>query len=132
MKNLVRTFIAPYFAFAVSVCSIVGLVIILLSNKNATIVALMAFCLFLLIILTGVLLGIARMLHQNYGKDYKGKTLNIIVMRNNGTVQFLDFLNLTHHRIMEICSWRMVTLSPSRRRLARNSLKVLRLDYATK
>ena len=59
MKNLVRTFIAPYFAFAASVCSIVGLVIILLSNKNATIVALMAFCLFLLIILTGVLLGIA-------------------------------------------------------------------------
>ncbi len=84
MKNLVRTFIAPYFAFAASVCSIVGLVIILLSNKNATIVALMAFCLFLLIILTGVLLGIARMLHQNYGKDYKGISSFYVYQTDDG------------------------------------------------
>ena len=35
MKNLIRTFIAPYFAFAASICSIVGIVVILLSSKKA-------------------------------------------------------------------------------------------------
>lgn len=44
----------------------------------------MAFCLFLLIILTGVLLGIARMLHQNYGKDYKGISSFYVYQTDDG------------------------------------------------
>lgn len=94
MKNLIRTFIAPYFAFAASVCSVVGLVIILLSNRNATIVALFAFCLFLLIILIGVLLAIARMLHQNYGKDYKGISSFYVYQTDDGVKSTFETFRL--------------------------------------
>ena len=84
MRNLLRTFIAPYFAFAASVCSILGLVIVVLSNQEATIIALIALCLFLLIILVGIILAIEKMIHQNYGKDYKGISSFYVYQTDDG------------------------------------------------
>lgn len=72
MKNIINTFIRPYFAFAASVCSIVGLIIVVLSDKEATLIALVTLCLSITLILVGILLAINKMIHQNYEKEYKG------------------------------------------------------------
>lgn len=94
MKNLIRTFIAPYFAFAASVCSIVGLIVMLLSSKNATIIALIALCLFLLILLIGVILAVAKMLHQNYGKDYKSISSFYVYQTDDGVKSTFETFRL--------------------------------------
>ena len=94
MKHFIRTFIAPYFAFAASVCSIVGLVIVLLSDKNATIVALIALCLFMLIVLVGVIRAISKMLHLNYGKDYKGISSFYVYQTDDGVKSTFETFRL--------------------------------------
>ena len=84
MKNFINTFIRPYFAFAASVCSIIGLVIVVCSDKNSTIIALVTLCLCIVLILIGVILAINKMLIQNYGKDYKGISSFYVYQTDDG------------------------------------------------
>ncbi len=84
MKNFISTFIRPYFAFAASVCSIIGLIIVVLSDKDATIIALVTLCLCVILILLGVIFAINKMLVQNYGKDYKGISSFYVYQTDDG------------------------------------------------
>lgn len=84
MKNFINTFIKPYFAFAASVCSVIGLVVVVLSDKEATIIALVTLCLCIVLILIGVLLAIKKMVNKNYGKEYKGISSFYVYQTDDG------------------------------------------------
>lgn len=84
MKYFLNTVIRPYFTSVASICSIIGLCIVVFSNKNATIIALVTLCLCMLVLLTGVLLAIDKLLHQNYGKDYKSISSFYVYQTDDG------------------------------------------------
>ena len=84
MKSIINKFIAPYFAIAASACSVIGLIFVFVSNKTATIVALVAFCLFLFIILLGIIFALRRFLSQNYSKEYKSISSFYIFKSDDG------------------------------------------------
>lgn len=84
MKHFLNTVIRPYFTSVASICSIIGLCIVVFSNKNATIIALVTLCLCMLVLLTGVLLAIDKLLHQNYGKDYKSISSFYVYQTDDG------------------------------------------------
>ena len=84
MKNIINTFIKPYFAFAASACSIVGLVIVVLCDKDATIIALVTLCLCLILVLIGIILAINKMIDHNYGKEYKGISSFYVYQTDDG------------------------------------------------
>jgi hypothetical protein len=84
MKSIINKFIAPYFAIAASACSVIGLIFVFVSNKTATIVALVAFCLFLLMILLGIIFALRRFLSQNYSKEYKSISSFYIFQSDDG------------------------------------------------
>ena len=84
MKHFIGTFIRPYFALAASICSIIGLIIVVLSDKDATIIALVTLCLCMILILIGVILAINKMLILNYGKDYKGISSFYVYQTDDG------------------------------------------------
>lgn len=84
MKNYISTFVKPYFAFAASVCSIIGLISVVLSDKDATIIALATLCLCIILILAGVISAINKMLVQNYGKEYKGISSFYVYQTDDG------------------------------------------------
>ena len=84
MKKYLSSFIGPYYAFAASACSIIGLVIVILADKNAVIVALLTLCLCMAIILVGTILAIDRFLRQNYNKDYKGISSFYVYQTDDG------------------------------------------------
>ena len=44
MKKYISSFIQPYLAFAASACSIIGLAVVIVSDKDATIIALITLC----------------------------------------------------------------------------------------
>lgn len=84
MKNFINTFIRPYFAFAASACSIIGLIIVVLSDKEATLIALATLCLCIILILIGIMLAIKKILNQNYGKEYKGISSFYVYQTDDG------------------------------------------------
>lgn len=94
MKKLINTFIRPYFAFAASVCSIIGLIIVVLSDKNATIIALATLCLSIILILIGIILAIDKMLDQNYGKEYKGISSFYVYQTDDGIKSTFEIFRL--------------------------------------
>ena len=94
MKNFISTFIRPYFAFAASACSIIGLVIVVLSDKNATIIALVTLCLCIILTLIGVILAIDKMLYQNYGKEYKGISSFYVYQTDDGIKSTFEIFRL--------------------------------------
>ena len=94
MKNFISTFIKPYFAFAASACSIIGLIIVVLSDKNATLIALITLCLCIILILIGVILAIDKMLYQNYGKEYKGISSFYVYQTDDGIKSTFEIFRL--------------------------------------
>lgn len=54
-----------------AIASITGLIIALVSDKSAVLVALSSFCLVLIIILVGVLVTIYKLIRQNYPEPYE-------------------------------------------------------------
>lgn len=54
-----------------TVASIVGLVLVFVSDKNAVIISLIALCIFLAIIIVGVFITLSRLVKQNHPDPYQ-------------------------------------------------------------
>lgn len=66
-----KAYIGAAYGFIASLCSIASLVLLFVNNKLACIIALMVFCLGLLILLYGILRGINKMVRDNSDDEYK-------------------------------------------------------------
>lgn len=94
MKNFFSTFIRPYFAVSASICSIIGLFIVVMSDKNATIIALITLCLCMLIVLIGIILAFDKMLRQNYGKEYRSISSFYVYQTDDGVKSTFETFRL--------------------------------------
>lgn len=94
MRSIINKLITPYFTIAASACSVIGLVIVFTADHAATIVALIAFCLFLLIILLGILLAINRIISRNYPKDYKSISSFYVFQSDDGEKSMFETYRL--------------------------------------
>lgn len=70
MKFLKEIFY-PWFINAASFASIIGIILVFISNEHAVIIALSFFCLVLLIFLCAALYSINKLIHHNYNEEYK-------------------------------------------------------------
>lgn len=94
MKKYISSFIQPYLAFAASACSIIGLAVVIVSDKDATIIALITLCMCLFFILIGILLAIDRLLRQNYRKDYKSISSFYVYQSDDGVKSTFECFRL--------------------------------------
>lgn len=74
----------PWFINLASLASIVGIIIVFISNKHAVLVALSFFCLVLLIFLIASLYSINKLIHHNYNEEYKRISSFIVFQTDDG------------------------------------------------
>lgn len=69
--NFFKTYAGASYYFLASLCSIASLVLFFINNKLACIIALIVLCCGLIILLSGILRGINKMINDNSEEDYK-------------------------------------------------------------
>lgn len=69
--DFLRTYTSSIFSFIASLCSILSIVLMLLSNETYMLVALIVLCLGFIILLFGILRGINKIILDNSSEDYR-------------------------------------------------------------
>lgn len=65
-----------------------------MSDKNATIIALITLCLCMLIVLIGIILAFDKMLRQNYGKEYRSISSFYVYQTDDGVKSTFETFRL--------------------------------------
>ena len=82
--NFLKAYIGPLCTNIASLCSIVGLILLFINDKTACIIALIVFCIGLIVILYGILKVINKLLHDNSEKEYRGISSFYVYQSNDG------------------------------------------------
>ena len=86
MHKFIKRYIYPWFVDIASFASIIGLIVVFCSQQYAVIVALIAFCFVLLLMLIGVLVAINKFIKSNYKDAYK-KVSSFYIYRSDDGIK---------------------------------------------
>lgn len=82
--NFLKTYIGAIYGLMASLCSIMSLVLLFVNSRVALIVALIVFCIGLLVITYGIVRGINKMIMDNSNEEYKRIASFFIFQSNDG------------------------------------------------
>lgn len=71
MNNFLRRYLYPWFVDVASLASIIGLIVVFCAKDYAVIIALITFCIALIILLIAGLVSINKIIIRNYPNEYK-------------------------------------------------------------
>lgn len=94
MRRWLKTYIYGYFLDVASLASIIGLVIAFCAQTYAVIIALVAFCIVLLILLIGVLYSLRNFIHTNYKEEYRRITSSYVFQTDDGIKSTFEMYRL--------------------------------------
>lgn len=86
MYKFIKRYIYPYLVDAASIASIIGIIVVFCSQQYAVIVALITFCVVLLLILIGVIVAINKFMATNYKDAYK-KVSSFYIFRSDDGIK---------------------------------------------
>lgn len=69
--NFLKAYIGTVYTGLASLCTIIGFVLLFVSNKTACLVALLVFCIGLIVIIYGILRAINKLILDNSDKEYR-------------------------------------------------------------
>lgn len=82
--NFLKAYIGPIYAGLASFCSIAGFVLLFIHNKTACIIALVVFCIGLIVLIYGILKAINKLILDNSDREYRGISSFYVYQSNNG------------------------------------------------
>lgn len=86
MCKFIKRYIYPYFVDAASIASIIGLIAAFCSQQYAVIIALITFCVVLLLMLIGVFVAINKFIKSNHNDAYK-KVSSFYIYRSDDGIK---------------------------------------------
>lgn len=82
--NFIKSIFHSWLGNVASFASIIGLIIVFISNDHAVIIALSFFCFTLIMILCAILYGIKKLIYNNYQEEYKKISSFFIFQTDDG------------------------------------------------
>ena len=101
--DFLRTYISSTCSFLASLCSILSIILMLVSNETYTLIALIVLCLGFIILIYGILRGINKIVLDNSSEDYRRISSFCIFQSHDGVNQrlnlfLLDYFKLYNHQ----------------------------------
>ena len=82
--DFLRTYISSTCSFLASLCSILSIILMLVSNETYTLIALIVLCLGFIILIYGILRGINKIVLDNSSEDYRRISSFCIFLSHDG------------------------------------------------
>lgn len=88
--DFLGTYISSTCSFLASFCSILSIILMLVSNETYTLIALIVLCLGFIILIYGILRGINKIVLDNSSEDYRRISSFCIFQSHDGVNQRLN------------------------------------------
>ena len=99
--DFLRTYISSTCSFLASLCSILSIILMLVSNETYTLIALIVLCLGFVILIYGILRGINKIVLDNSSEDYRRISSFCIFQSHDGVKStFESFLMIISNYII--------------------------------
>lgn len=99
--DFLRTYISSTCSFLASFCSILSIILMLVSNETYTLIALIVLCLGFIILIYGILRGINKIVLDNSSEDYRRISSFCIFQSHDGVKStFESFLMIISNYII--------------------------------
>lgn len=99
--DFLRTYISSTCSFLASLCSILSIILMLVSNETYTLIALIVLCLGFIILIYGILRGINKIVLDNSSEDYRRISSFCIFQSHDGVKStFESFLMIISNYII--------------------------------
>lgn len=89
--DFLRTYISSTCSFLASLCSILSIILMLVSNETYTLIALIVLCLGFIILIYGILRGINKIVLDNSSEDYRRISSFCIFQSHDGVKSTFEF-----------------------------------------
>ena len=101
--DFLRTYISSTCSFLASLCSILSIILMLVSNETYTLIALIVLCLGFIILIYGILRGINKIVLDNSSEDYRRISSFCIFQSHDGVKStfesfLIGFFKLYNHQ----------------------------------
>lgn len=92
--NFLKAYIGPVYTGFASLCSIGGLILMFINNKTACIIALVIFCIGLMVLVYGIMRAINRIILDNSSKEYRRISSFYVYQSNDGRTSTFEVYRL--------------------------------------